>query len=145
MKFKNQTSAGGIVFKKEGEKLLWLITQHSQHKGWTFPKGLVGDKDKDEAHETAALREVQEEGGITAKIVNEEPVTVQYVFKFEGVLVKKTVHYFLMEYISGDPKDHDWEVSEAKFMTEEQIKKTLTFKSDKEAFEKILEKFKKGI
>ena len=138
MQIKFQTSAGGIVYKKEGDKLLWLITQHSQHKGWTFPKGLVGDKDKNENKETAALREVEEEGGVKVKIVDPQPVTVTYAFKFGGYLIKKTVYYYLMEYLSGDPKDHDWEVIEAKFISEEEIRKTLSFKTDKEAFDKIL-------
>ena len=43
-----------------------------------------------------------------------------------------------MEYISGDPKDHDWEMMDAKFVPEEEVKKILTFPSDKGAFEEIL-------
>ncbi len=142
MKVKFQTSAGGIVYKKEGDEVLWLITQHSQHKGWTFPKGLVGDKNKNENEETAALREVEEEGGVKVKIVNPQPLTASYAFKLDGFLIKKTVYYYLMEYISGDPKDHDWEVSEAKFITAEEMRKLLSFKKDKDAFEKILLKLK---
>lgn len=134
MKVVNQTSAGGIVYKNSK----WLISQHSQHKGWVFPKGLVGDEDKNETMEAAALREVEEEGGIKAKIVNDKPVKTQYAYQWEGKLIKKTVYYFLMEYISGDPKDHDWEMSEAKFATEEEVKKTLTYQSDIKAFEEIL-------
>ena len=142
MQIKYQTSAGGIVYKKENDTLLWLTTQHSQHKGWSFPKGLVGDHDKAEKKETAALREVQEEGGVKVKIVDPEPVKINYAFKFEGFLVKKTVYYFLMEYISGDPKNHDWEVMNADFVTEDEVRKLLSFQSDKEAFEKILLKLK---
>lgn len=138
MKKKIETSAGGIVYKKIGTVLQWLITQHSQNKGWSFPKGLIGDEIKDEKEEEAALREVEEEGGVRAKIVNKKPVAVTYTYQFGDTLVDKTVHYFLMEYISGDPNDHDWEVSVAKFVTEDEIKKTLTHKTDKEAFEKIL-------
>ncbi len=138
MKLKIETSAGGIVYKRDGNKILWLITQHSQHKGWGFPKGLIGDEIKDEPMEEAALREVNEEGGVKTKIVNPKPVTVNYNYRFKEFLVKKTVYYFLMEYVSGDPKDHDWEVSEAKFVPEEEVKKTLTFKNDRQAFEKIL-------
>jgi hypothetical protein len=44
-----------------------------------------------------------------------------------------------MEYVSGDPKNHDWEMMDAKFVSENEVKKILTYKSDKEAFEKILE------
>lgn len=144
MKYKKEVSAGGIVFKKDKGTVLWLITQHSQHKGWSFPKGLVGEEDKNESMETAALREVQEEGGIKAKIIDNDPVETAYKYQTGGgFLVDKTVYYFLMEYVSGDPKDHDWEVSEAKFVTTEEILKTLSFKADKEGFATIVEMFKR--
>jgi len=98
------------------------------------------------------LREVEEEGGVKAKIIDDRPVKVSYVYQWqnsphggkdgEKILIKKTVYYFLMEYLSGDPKNHDWEVSDAKFVSEDEVKKTLTYKADKEAFEKILKIFK---
>jgi len=140
----NQTSAGGIVFKKLATShqpliTVWLICQHSQHKGWVLPKGFVGDKNKNETNETAALREVKEEGGIKARIINPQPIITNYQYEWKNNLIKKTVYYFLMEYISGDPKDHDWEMSEAKFVTEDEVKKTLTYPSDQDAFTKILQ------
>ena len=137
MKIIHQISAGGIVFKND----LWLICQHSQHKGWVFPKGLIGDEDSSETMEQAALREVEEEGGIKAKIVYDKPVKVGYKYSFEGNLIEKTVYYFLMEYVSGDPKNHDWEMSESKFVAKEEIIKTLTYQSDQKAFEKVLDIF----
>jgi 8-oxo-dGTP pyrophosphatase MutT (NUDIX family) len=157
MKTKSEVSAGGIVFKTINNppstvhrplSILWLICQHSQHKGWVFPKGLIGDSEKNETMKTAALREVEEEGGVKAKIINNKPIQVSYIYQWlcsphggktgEKILVNKTVFYYLMEYISGDPKNHDWEMSDAKFVTKEEVKNTLTFKSDQEAFEKIL-------
>lgn len=138
MKQRTEISAGGIVYKKEGEQVLWLITKHSQYKAWSFPKGIIGDHIRNESKEDAALREVSEEGGIKAKIINNQPIDVHYSYHFKEYLVTKTVYYFLMEYISGDPKDHDWEVSEAMFVSEEEVKKTLNYKADQEAFEKIL-------
>lgn len=140
MKVINQISAGGIVYKKEGNKILWLITQHSEHKGWVFPKGLVGDTKSDESMEMAALREVEEEGGIKARIVDATPVETHYEYMWEEELIRKTVFYFAMEYLSGDPADHDWEMMNARFATEADVKKTLTYDSDREAFEKILTK-----
>jgi len=134
MKVINQISAGGIVYKNN----FWLVCQHSQHKGWVFPKGLIGDQVNNEPMEQAALRETKEETGIEAKIVNKQPIKTFYQFQFEGDLIKKTVYYFLMEYVSGDTKNHDWEMSEAKFVTADEVKKTLTYKSDQEAFEQIL-------
>ncbi|MFN4212477.1 MAG: NUDIX hydrolase [Microgenomates group bacterium] len=136
IKIKFETSAGGIVYKKSTNE--WLVVQHSQHKGWVFPKGLVGDKKINEKMEEAALREVEEEGGVKAKIVYNKPVKVSYMYRFNEYLIKKTVYYFLMEYITGDPKNHDWEVSQAKFLPAGEVKKILTYESDKEAFEKIL-------
>jgi 8-oxo-dGTP pyrophosphatase MutT (NUDIX family) len=139
MKYKRETSAGGIVYKNDGDTQLWLITQHSLHKGWGFPKGIVGDVVENEPMEDAALREVGEEGGIQARIVNPTPVQVSYKYTLKDTLVDKNVFYYLMEYVSGSPDDHDWEVSEAKFISTEEIRELLTFESDKEAFEKILQ------
>lgn len=147
MKIKNETSAGGIVFRRipgpesrvqSSESIVWLVTQHSQHKGWVFPKGLIGDSVVNEPMEDAALREVEEEGGVKAKIMNPKPVTVSYSYKWNDLQVDKKVHYFLMEYISGDPKNHDWEMMDAKFMKEDEVKKILTYPSDKQAFGEIL-------
>lgn len=137
MKTKKEISAGGIVFKIIKSKV-WLITQHSQHKGWVFPKGLVGDSDENESMEVAALREVLEEGGVKAKIVDDKPIKVEYSYRFKDTLIQKTVYYYLMEYLSGNPKDHDWEMMDAKFVSEDEVKKTLTYKSDQDAFDKIL-------
>jgi len=143
MQIKKETSAGGIVFRKiqassSKYQLQWLVTQHSQHKGWVFPKGLIGDTQENEKMEDAAIREVEEEGGVKAKIVNTTPVKVFYSYKWNDIQVDKTVYYYLMEYISGDPKNHDWEMMDAKFMSEEEAMKILSYPSDKQAFEEVL-------
>ena len=140
MKLKIETSAGGIVFKKTNSKTYWLIVKHSLYKKWTFPKGLIGDKTENEDAKVAALREVEEEGGVIAKILDEDPIIVQYNYRYKEFFIKKTVYYYLMEYISGNVKDHDLEVSDALFEDKKNILKLLGFKSDKEAFNKILKK-----
>jgi len=98
--------------------------------------------------EVAALREVEEEGGIKAKILIPHPIEVSYSYRWrdsahgkndsQEYLVNKKVYYFLMEYISGDPKNHDWEMADAKFVLEKDILKYLSYSVDKEAFKKIL-------
>ncbi len=138
-----ETSAGGIVYKKEGDTLLWLLIQHKKALHWGFPKGHIGDHVENELMEEAALREVQEEGGITAKIINDSPIDTTYFFKQDNTLHKKTVHYFLMEYISGDTSDHDHEVLEAKFIPTDEAWDTLTYNTDKEAFSKVLAEMNK--
>ncbi len=135
-KFQIETSAGGIVYRKKNASFEWLVIQHAGAKHWGFPKGNVGDKVPNEKWEEAALREVLEEGGIQAKIISPEPISTSYFYKMHKNLRKKTVHYYLMEYISGDPNEHDFEVQEAKFVSTENLLGTLTYDTDKEAFQK---------
>ena len=66
-------SAGGIVYKKNGGIKI-LVSQHSQHHGWVFPKGLIGDNPSagsgqgKETKEQAAVREVKEKQELRRKL-----------------------------------------------------------------------------
>jgi 8-oxo-dGTP diphosphatase len=134
MKF--EYSAGGIVFQKskiKNQKSI-LVCQHSQHHGWVFPKGLIGDHIKGEGKEETALREVKEETGINGKILKPlKPIEYRYVFEEEKI--KKTVYYYLMEYISGDTKDHDFEMENVEWIPEDKVEERLTYSSDKKIWE----------
>ena len=130
MKF--EESAGGIVTKEKNNHTYILITQHSGHHGWVFPKGLI---DKGEEVATTALREVKEEGGVECKIIKKLP-SVEYFYQFKGNKIKKKVTYFLMEYVSGNIDEHDWEMEDAQWVTIEKAEEKLSFKSDKEVFQK---------
>ena len=127
-------SAGGIVIKKDNNQYFILVAQHSQHHGWVFPKGLIGDHKKGESKEETAIREVEEETGVFAKILKSlEPITYWYVFK--GEKIKKTVYYFLMEYVSGDTKDHDFEMENVEWLPVEDVLNRLTYPSDKKVWQ----------
>lgn len=127
-------SAGGVVFKKEGSKTLILVAQHSQHHGWVFPKGLIGDHKKGEGKEETAVREVEEETGVFAKILKSlEPVTYWYVF--EGEKIKKTVYYFLMEFVSGDISKHDKEMEKVEWVEKTGVENKITYPSDKKVWQ----------
>ncbi len=132
MKF--EFSAGGIVYKYKKSKIKnqieILVCQHSQHHGWVFPKGLIGDHVENEGKEETALREVKEETGVVGKIL--KPLApIEYWYVFEGQKIKKTVYYFLMEYVSGDIKDHDWEMENVEWVPKEEVEERLTYPSDK--------------
>lgn len=127
-------SAGGIVYKKENGKTYIVIGQHSGHKGWVFPKGLIGDHKKEESKEETALREVKEESGIEAKIEKTlSPVTYWYIWEKEKR--RKTVYYFLMQATGGSVENHDWEMSDVKWVDAEKVEETLTYPSDKKVWQ----------
>lgn len=133
--FKQEFSAGGIVFKKEGERTFILVTQHSGHHGWVFPKGLI---DNGESKEAAAIREVREEGGVVAKITHPLKEST-YFYQFKGEKIKKTVSYFVMEYVSGDINDHDWEMEAAEWLEKDKVLARLTYPSDKKVLQEALQ------
>ncbi len=132
---KREFSAGGIVFNDEGKVLL---TQNSSSLNWGFPKGLI---DPGQTSKEAALREVKEEGGVEAEIIDKVG-DLKYIFTDkwgDGQKVFKVVTIYLMKYLSGDPNDHDYEISEAKWCDIDEALKTLSFSSDKALLKKALE------
>lgn len=140
MKF--EFSAGGIIYKKEDSKIYILVSQHSQHLGWVFPKGLIGDHVEKEKKEDTAVREVKEETGAEAKIVKEiKPVTYWYVWEREKR--KKTVYYFIMKYVGGDITKHDFEMADVAWLPESEVLNRLTYKSDKDAYKEALPQIRK--
>lgn len=139
---KLQFSAGGVVFKRQEtsdkkQEILVLVSQHSGHHGWVFPKGLIGDHVERENKEETALREVKEETGAEGKIIK-MLTPVAYWFVFEGEKVKKTVYYFLMEYIGGDIEKHDHEMENVEWLPKEKVAERLTYKSDQKVWEEAL-------
>lgn len=48
-------------------------------------------------------------------------------------LVEKTVTFYLMEYVSGDPKDHGWEMEDAGWFSYKEAMEKLSFDGEKEA------------
>lgn len=129
-----QFSAGGVVFKNDQGKRYILLGQHSAHHGWVFPKGLIGDTIENESKEATAIREVEEETGIVGKIIKSlKPVTFWY--QHDKKRYKKTVYYFLMEYVSGDTSKHDWEMENVEWLPQEQVAGRLTYPSDKKVWQ----------
>ena len=135
-KSKREFSAGGVVYKKGKRGVKWLVCKHSGYHKWVFPKGLVEEGEK--VRETA-VREVEEECGIKTRIRAKIPDPEKYIYTFEGIKIFKVVEYFLMEYVSGDIKNHDWEMEEVEWMEFEAARERLDFTGAK----KVLNKAKK--
>lgn len=80
--------AGGLVFV-DGK----LLALERYNQVWLFPKGHI---DPGETPQIAALREVKEETGLSARII-EKLDNSSYSFLEDGVEHFKTVEWFLME------------------------------------------------
>ena len=93
---RNETSAGGVVFRTEGSERLYLLIRDS-YQNWGFPKGHLEHGEQPEA---AALREVREETGLSAIELRARVDTIDWHFRFRGRLIHKVCHFFLME--AGD-------------------------------------------
>jgi 8-oxo-dGTP pyrophosphatase MutT (NUDIX family) len=126
-----QVSAGGVAFRKRGEKVYVALISVGEKERWQLPKGLVG---QNESVEVAAMREVREETGLETEML--APIdTVEYWY-FSGagskrVRFHKFVHFFLLRYTSGETADHDSEVNEARWVEIEKAEEMLAFKSEK--------------
>ncbi len=89
-----ETSAGIVLFRKEGPKNLFLLLYYpSGH--WDFVKGKM---EKDETIHETAIRETKEETGIIdVKFLDNFEEWIEYNFQYQGELVHKKVVFFLAE------------------------------------------------
>ena len=97
---RRESSAGGVVFRIEEGKPLYLLIQDS-YGNWGFPKGHL---ERDERADTAALREVIEETGLRAVSVIGAIETIEWHFRFRGALIHKDCQFFLMEASGAETK-----------------------------------------
>jgi len=107
----DETSAGGLVVDLRGDVPRGALIARVDRRGrllWSLPKGHV---EPGETAEQAAIREVEEETGISGEILATLG-TIDFWFIAEGRRVHKTVHHFLMRAIGGELSDADYEVAE---------------------------------
>ncbi|HEY4132126.1 MAG TPA: NUDIX hydrolase [Gemmatimonadaceae bacterium] len=90
---RDETSAGGVVFRVEDGEPLFLLIRDS-YQNWGFPKGHIEDGEQPEG---AARREVAEETGIAELNVRGSIDKIDWYFRFRGQLIHKVCHFFLME------------------------------------------------
>jgi 8-oxo-dGTP pyrophosphatase MutT (NUDIX family) len=99
-----------------------------------LPKGHL---DGDETPEQAAQREVREETGVQAELI--EPLgEVTYRYERRGRRIEKSVRFYLFEYRSGDVADHDHEIEEARWVPLRQALRQLTYAGEREIVRRAL-------
>jgi hypothetical protein len=119
--FKNVPAAGGLV-EKHGDLL--IIKRHGL---WDIPKGKIK---KGEEKKVAAVREVEEECGVTVKLGDKIGKTL-HLYKMKGKYAFKYTHWYKMKIISEkDMKPQKNEgIEEVCWMSHEQVSQMETYAS----------------
>jgi 8-oxo-dGTP diphosphatase len=142
---RDQVSAGGVVFRRDKERVEVVLIAVGGVNRWQLPKGLV---EQGEAPEVAAVREAREEAGVSSEVVGHIE-TIEYWYagldKGERVRFHKHVHFYLLRYVSGDTTDHDWEVTEARWVSLDEAVHQLTFENERRVAERARELITAGV
>jgi len=87
-------SAGGIVVRATGEadQPLVLLIRDS-YDNWGFPKGHI---ESGEPAQRAAVREVEEETGLSSLEMHGLVDTIDWWFRFRGRLIHKVCDFYLL-------------------------------------------------
>ena len=132
-----QVSAGGVAFRRAGDRVEIALISVGPGGRWQLPKGLV---DRDELPELAAQREVREEAGLeTERLGLIETIEYWYFGKVRGaqrVRFHKFVHFYLFRATGGDVSQHDHEVNEARWVELDEAVSMLSFANEKKVVEK---------
>lgn len=89
----NEHCAGIVLYTEDGDGRRYLILRHRNGGHWSLPKGHI---EAGESVEQAALREAEEETGISdIRVVPGFRTVSRYQFTRNGTLVDKDVVYFL--------------------------------------------------
>lgn len=95
-----ETSAGGVVFRRTGDEIRFLLIR-DPYENWGLPKGHV---EGEETPVETALREIEEETGLTGLRAEGELPTIDWYFRDQGQLVHKYCHFYLVESPAGEPE-----------------------------------------
>ena len=149
-------SSGGVVYKRNRGKTLWLVSRSSPSLDypktvWRLQKGWLDDdeegkvpgklargevKASEEDLQKAALREVKEEGGVSAEVFK-KLTTERYFYKNkEGRKIMKFVTFYLMRWLENVPGGFGAETSEIKWLPYLEARKLLTHSGEKKVLDK---------
>lgn len=134
-------SAGGIIFKLVGQTPQVLLIKNAALRDptkayWGFPKGHL---EQGESEDQAALREVKEETGIEAEILEKIDDEHYFFTHPKKGTISKNVTIFLMKYISGEAKAQESELLELGWFSIDEAMNKLSFKTDKKLLQKAQE------
>ena len=132
---KAELSAGGVVVR--GDEVVVIVPTKRGPDGERVLGLPKGHPEPGESSLDAAIREVREEAGVTGRLI-ESLGSVQYAYERRGKRVPKRVEFFLFEYESGDPRDHDHEIEEARWMPLSAAVVSLTFEGERQIVQRAM-------
>ena len=129
------TSAGGVVVRTNGDRWELLLGRRTLERDrviWSLPKGTPT---ADESLDQTAIREVSEETGLQVRVV--APLgEIHYWFVRRGIRYSKTVHYYLMEPVGGDLREHDREFDAVAWSDFEALPELELFPTERDLIER---------
>jgi 8-oxo-dGTP pyrophosphatase MutT (NUDIX family) len=132
-------SAGGVVYRRtEDGHIEVVLASRRTRRGdlaWGLAKGGIEDG---ETREGAAVREVREETGLRAEI-EEDLGDTRYMYVWEDVRIRKTVHFFLMRHTGGDIGDRDDEMEEIRWFPLERALKRAAYRGERDVLARAAE------
>jgi 8-oxo-dGTP diphosphatase len=116
-------AAGGVVWRPAGDTIAVAVIHRPRYDDWSLPKGKL---DAGESWEEAALREVEEEIGIRARL-GDELTPVSYDDRKGRA---KVVRYWLMEPVEEDAFTPNAEVDELRWLAPAEAVGLLSYPHD---------------
>jgi 8-oxo-dGTP pyrophosphatase MutT (NUDIX family) len=137
MAAEREFSAGGVAVRDRACVVIVPTRRAADgSKVLALPKG---HPEPGENAADAALREVREEAGVTATL-REKLGDVRYFYQRGGRRVAKVVSFYLLDYVAGEPEEHDHEVEEARWMALEEAAELLTYRGERDMAARALER-----
>lgn len=129
-------SAGGVVYRRQGERIDVALCGRIRPKLWALPKGTP---DAGETLEETALREVNEETGLQVSLEDTIDKIEYWFARPDRVRCFKTVHFYLMSSHGGSMDDHDPEFDLVRWFDSDDALAILSYQNERNILSKATE------
>jgi 8-oxo-dGTP pyrophosphatase MutT (NUDIX family) len=133
-----EVSSGGVVYRKTDDGIEVVLASRRTRRGqlaWGLAKGGI---EEGETKEVAAIREVREETGMTA-VIEADLGDTKYMYVWDDIRIRKTVHFFLMRHTGGNVEDRDDEMEEIRWFPLERAIKRAAYRGERDMLVKASE------
>lgn len=140
LRTQREISAGGLVLSATDPAMVALISHRNRGGGqdWVIPKG---HQERGEDLELTAQREVYEETGIEAEVI-EKIDEISYSFRLKSTRIQKTVHHYLLRQTGGELNhlgDPTGEVLKVKWFPISELDAVLAHENERKVAQQALE------